>query len=136
VGALVPTLVLAVAAAAGFVLLAPSIGRLLDSEDVATGMRWAAPGLFCFALNKVLLGVVNGLRRMRAFAVYSSLRYLLIAGGLALAAVLDASAGELPLLWTFAEGALLVILVIELVATVRLRQCSGWSHWIGRHVDY
>ena len=40
------------------------------------------PGLFCFAINKVLLGVVNGLRRMRAFAIYTSLRYVLIAIGL------------------------------------------------------
>ena len=39
-------------------------------------MLWAAPGLFCFAINKVLFGVVNGLRRMRAFAIYTSLRYI------------------------------------------------------------
>ena len=33
-----------------------SIAAWLESPDVAVGMAWAAPGLFFFALNKVLLG--------------------------------------------------------------------------------
>ena len=81
VGALVPNIVLAVDARVLFVAMRHPVGRLLDSDAVAEGMLWATPGLFCFALNKVLFGVVNGLRRMRAFAVYTSLRYLLIAVG-------------------------------------------------------
>src|SRR5438552_4267110 len=52
VGALVPNLALAMLATAAFVALHGAIGRLLDSEAVATGMLWAAPGLFCFAINK------------------------------------------------------------------------------------
>lgn len=136
VGALVPTIVIAAFSTLAFVLLAPAIGDLLDSPDVVTGVRWAAPGLFCFAVNKVLLGVVNGLRRMRAFAVYQSLRYMLIAIGLGLVAAFDATAGQLPVLWTFTEGVLLVILVIELVTTVTLARCVGWMKWARSHVDY
>ena len=70
-----------------FVALRGPFAALLGSDAVAEGMLWAAPGLFCFAVNKVLFGVVNGLRRMRAFAVYTSLRYLLIAAGLVVARV-------------------------------------------------
>jgi O-antigen/teichoic acid export membrane protein len=136
VGAIVPTLALAAVTTAGFVLVAPSISDLLDSPGVATGMRWAAPGLFCFALTKILLGVVNGLRRMRAFAVYTSLRYLLIAVGLALAYGFDATAAQLPAIWTFTEGVLLVVLIVDLVATVALARCAGWSRWVRIHVDY
>jgi stage V sporulation protein B len=136
VGALVPAIAIAILSTLGFVLLAPAIGELLDSSEVAIGMRWAAPGLFCFAINKVLLGVVNGLRRMRAFAVYQSLRYLLIAVGLGVAAALDATAAELPLLWTVTEGVLLVVLVIELVATVSLSRSAGWAPWMKKHVNY
>src|SRR5688572_3038205 len=84
-GALVPSLVLAVAATALWLAARGPISALHGSEAVAEGMLWATPGLFCFAINKVLLGVVNGLRRMRAFAVYTSLRYILIAVGLVIA---------------------------------------------------
>lgn len=85
VGALIPNLVLAAVATAAFVLLRGPIGDLVHSTLVPEGILWATPGLFCFAINKTLLGVVNGLRRMRAFAVYTSLRYLLIGIGIALA---------------------------------------------------
>lgn len=136
VGAVVPTLALALLMTAAFAGLAPSIGNLLDSPDVATGMLWATPGLFCFAINKVLLGVVNGLRRMRAFAVYTSLRYVLIAIGLVLAYIYGATPAQLPVIWTFTEGALLLVLLVELVSTVTLTRCAGWASWARKHVEY
>jgi O-antigen/teichoic acid export membrane protein len=136
VGALVPTVAIACLATAVFLLVAPAVGVLLDSPEVAVGMRWAAPGLFCFAINKVLLGVVNGLRRMRAFAVYSALRYVLIAFGLLACGLAGATAGQLPVLWTITEGLLLVVLVGELVMTVSLRRGAGWMRWARTHVDF
>lgn len=136
VGALVPTACLAVVATGVFLVAAPHVASLLDSEQVAAGMRWAAPGLFCFAVNKVLLCVVNGLRRMRAFAIYTSLRYLLIALGLVLARVQGASPAQLPVIWTFTEGALLLVLLGELVATVSLSRARGWARWARAHVAY
>ena len=137
VGALVPNVVLAAAATGAFVALHGAIGRLLDSERVATGILWAAPGLFCFAVNKVLLGIVNGLRRMRAFAVYTSLRYILIAVGLVIARAAELADDQLPVVWTFVEGSLLVVLVVELAVTVRLRRgLAGWTTWARMHLDY
>jgi len=136
VGALVPNLVLAAAATLGFVALRPLVVRWLDSPAVGEGMLWAAPGLFCFAINKVLLGVVNGLRRMRAFAIYTSLRYLLIAAGLGLARAADLASEHVAAIWTFTEAALLVVLACELVATVSLARGRGWTAWVGRHLGY
>ncbi len=136
VGALLPTVAIAGIATLAFVLIAPAIGDLLDSPEVATGMRWAAPGLAAFAINKVLLGVVNGLRRMRAFAIYQALRYLGIAGGLGLCAALGATPGQLPSLWTFTEVLLLVVLVVELVSTVSLTRGRGWLAWARSHLDF
>lgn len=126
VGALVPNVVLAAAATAVFVAVRHPIGDLLQSETVAEGMLWAAPALFCFAINKVLLGVVNGLRRMRAFAVYTSLRYVLIAIGLGVCHGLRVPAAQLPMIWTITEGTLLLVLVVELLATVSLARAAGW----------
>ena len=137
VGALIPGLALAAAATALYVALHRPVGDLLGSEAVATGMLWSAPALFCFAVNKLLLGVVNGLRRMRAFAVYTSLRYLLIGGGLLIARSWHLEAAQLPVIWTFAEGVLLLVLIVELLATVRLaRGRAGWTSWARRHIAF
>jgi O-antigen/teichoic acid export membrane protein len=136
VGALVPNLALAAAVTALYVALRRPIGTLVGSERVASGILWSAPGLFCFAINKVLLGIVNGLRRMRAFAVYTSLRYLLIGGGLVAARAWGLEAAQLPVIWTISEGVLLVVLVGELLATVRLARGGAWTSWARRHLGY
>ena len=136
VGALVPNVVLAAGATVAFVALRGPIAELLDSDAVAEGILWAAPGLFCFAINKVLFGVVNGLRRMRAFAVYTSLRYLLIATGVVIARVEHVAADHLAVIWTFTEGTLLLVLLGELVATVQLARGAGWTAHARAHVDY
>jgi O-antigen/teichoic acid export membrane protein len=136
VGALVPGTLLSALATGTFLLVAPAVGRLLDSPEVAAGMMWAAPGLFCFALNKILFGVVNGLRRMRAFAVYTSLRYILIAIGLVLARVMHAQPEQLPVIWTFTEGVLLLVMIVELLTTVAVSRCAGWMRWARSHLDF
>jgi O-antigen/teichoic acid export membrane protein len=137
VGALIPNLGLAAAATGLYVALHRPIGALLDSDAVATGILWSAPALFCFAVNKVLLCVVNGLRRMRAFAVYTSLRYLLIGGGLLGARWWRLDAEQLPVIWTLTESVLLLVLIGELLATVRLgRGLAGWTSWARRHLNY
>ena len=55
VGALVPNVVLAAAAAVAFVVLRHPIGNLVHSTLVPVGILWATPGLFCFSLNKTCL---------------------------------------------------------------------------------
>ena len=136
VGALVPNLALAVVTTAAFVALRHPIGELVHSELVPDGLLWATPALFCFAINKTLMGVCNGLRRMRAFAVYTSLRYLLIAAGLGIAIAWDLRPEQLPVIWSISEGVLMLVLIVELVATVSLRRCRGWTTWAKRHIDY
>jgi O-antigen/teichoic acid export membrane protein len=136
VGALVPNLVLAAAATTGFVAVRPLIVRWLDSPAVGEGMLWAAPGLFCFVINKLLFGVVNGLRRMRAYAVYCSLRYVLIAAAVGIARATDLAAEHLAAIWSFTEAGLLLVMLGELVATVSLPRARGWTAWTRHHLGY
>src|SRR6185503_17370445 len=96
------------------------------SEAVADGMLVAAPGLFCFWINKVLFNVVNGLRRMRAFAVYTSLRYALIAAGVIAARLLDVGGSRIAIVWTITECTMFVVLGIEVIATVSLARATRW----------
>ena len=136
IGALVPTIVAATLATAVFVLGRHAVASLLDSASIAEGMLWAAPGLFCFTLNKVLLGVVNGRGRMRAFAVFTSLRYALIAVGLVIAIAIEARSEQLPGLWALTEGVVLVVLLGELVITVPLHHGAGWRAWVFKHIRF
>lgn len=136
VGALVPGVVLAAAATGLWLLARGPISQLHGSRAVAEGMLWATPGLFCFAVNKILLGVVNGLRRMRAYAAYTSLRYLLIGAGLGISRAVDLHPDHLPVIWTLAEGTLLLVLTVELFATVSVRRCAGWRRWMREHLGY
>lgn len=135
-GALAPSVVLGAAMAAVFFAARGPVGRLLESPAVAVGITWATPALFCFIVNKVLLGVVNGLSRMRAYAVYTSLRYVSIALGLGLAWQLELPAEALPGVWTFSEGLLLLVLAVELFATVSFRSTAGWLDRAREHLGY
>jgi O-antigen/teichoic acid export membrane protein len=136
IGALVPNVVIAAATTGAFVLVRGAVAALHDSSAVAEGMLWAAPGLFCFAINKVLFSVVNGLRRMRAYAVYTSLRYLCIAASLLIAHAVDLAAAHLSVIWTITEGTVLLVLSGELLASVTVARARGWRSWIGRHLDF
>ncbi|NVJ91207.1 MAG: oligosaccharide flippase family protein [Methylocystaceae bacterium] len=50
------------------------IGDVLDSPATATGIALTAPGLFLFSVNKVLLGILNGQRKMRFYAIGQAIR--------------------------------------------------------------
>ncbi len=73
---------------------------------------------------------------MRAFAVYTSLRYVLIGIGIIMAHIWNAPPDHLAVIWTFTEGTLLVVLICELLATVQLRRARGWFGWTKKHVSY
>jgi O-antigen/teichoic acid export membrane protein len=136
VGALVPNVVLAAAITGAFVALREPVSSLLHSKEVGEGMLVAAPGLFCFSINKVLFNVVNGLRRMRAFAVYTSLRYSLIAVGVVVAHVMKLPVGRIAVVWSITECTMFLVLTVELIATVDLSRASSWRGWMRRHLDF
>jgi hypothetical protein len=134
VGALPPTVVLAALVSGLFYLGRHGVAELLDSPGVAVGMEAATPGLFCFAINKQLLAIVNGLSRMRAFAVYQALRYLLILLGFLLVWRLGWNSDQISFVWTFAEGLLLVVLSVEVGILVAWRRARGVLAWGREHL--
>ncbi len=133
--ALLPALLSSALFALLFYALRETIAGWYASPDVAAGVAAAAPGLFCFGVNKVLLGVTNGLRRMRAFAIYQSLRYVLMPLGVLVSGWLGLPSAQVSFLFTFAEGALLLVLLGELLVQVPLPGPSCVPH-VRAHVSY
>ena len=135
-GAVLP----AVLGSAVFAVLFDALRHVIAEDwykdpSVAAGIRAAAPGLFFFGVNKVALGVVNGLRRMRAFAVYQSLRYALMPVGALVAHALGMPAEEAAFLFTFSEGILFAALAVELATQIE-RPGRGWLSHAGEHIQF
>jgi O-antigen/teichoic acid export membrane protein len=129
-GGVVPTLLLSGATALAFYLARDAIAAYYESPRVALGIEAAAPGLFFFALNKVLLAVVNGLQRMRAYAIYQSARYLGMLAGFFVALALGFPSERVAFVFTFAESLLFVALAIEVSLQARWelsRRALKWS---------
>jgi O-antigen/teichoic acid export membrane protein len=131
-----PTLLLASVATAGFYLSRDWIAGLLDSPGVAVGIAWATPGLFFFAVNKVLLAATNGLRRMRVFAVFNALRYVLILVGLLVAIALDFESDALAFVFSFSECLLFLGLAVEVGLQLERAPGREWIHWSFEHLRY
>jgi len=135
-GSLPPTLALATLFTAAFYFARVPLGELLQSPGVAEGMAAATPGLFFFALNKVGMSVVNAAQRMRAFAIYTSLRYVLMVAGLGVAAWSGMSSDRLAFLFTFAEAILFVPLAIEFWRQMDGKIAPTWRAWRREHLSY
>ena len=115
------------------------IGRTLDSPSVALGLTFAIPGLAFFALNKVLLMVLNGLRNMRAFALFQTLRYVLILAGVISIMLLGYPGSHLPLSLTMAEVALFVALMLYInikLFRIRFSLAPEMRNWFRRHISF
>ncbi len=136
VGALLPAIVLAAAVTVLMFAGRHMVGGWLESPVVAEGILYAAPGLACFVINKLLISVVNGLGRMRAFAIYTTLRYAMIGVSLGIAGALDLDAIHLPIIWTITEGTLLIALLVEVGLTVKFSRAAGWRPWVVEHLRF
>ena len=113
--------------------LAGWIGNMFDSAAVRHGVLWVIPGIWCFAVNKILLFSLNGLRHMRFYAVGNSLRFLLILASLIVLTALHVDGSLLTLCFSIAEFALLPVLAVYLFREY------PWSFknarfWAGKHL--
>jgi len=55
-----------------------SFSGFFKSPEVALALKSLIIGLPLFSLNKVSMGLLNGLRKMKSYAVYQSLRWILL----------------------------------------------------------
>jgi O-antigen/teichoic acid export membrane protein len=112
------------------------VARFLSSPDVAIGIYYIVPGLILFAFNKTLIGILNGLRQMKAFAFFQGLRYLLMVGFIVYLIATGAMSRSLPLAFSYAEAVLFVGLFAY---TKRYFGFIGFKQWqggFGKHFQF
>jgi O-antigen/teichoic acid export membrane protein len=106
-----------------------AIGRFLKSPQVAVGIAWAVPGLFLFAVNKVLLNSINALRWMKSFAILRALRAVTMMVFVLVSCMLRFPAERLPMALSAAE---LAVLLASLALIVKRGYLAGPFHGLGR----
>lgn len=135
--ALVPTVALALPCAVAFWLAGPLVGAVVNSADVARGMTWAAPGVFLFAVNKVLLNAINGMQWMRWYAVLTALRAVGLVGTLVFLERIGASPPMLSFILTGAEALVFVAALIPLLGRLHLKFSGETARsWIRPHLSF
>jgi O-antigen/teichoic acid export membrane protein len=138
-GSLALVLALGGLATLAYLLAREPVARALESPGVATGIALSAPGLLFFAVNKVLLSALNGLRRMRSFAVFTGLRYALIVAGLGAWLANDPArvrGDGIAFVFTFSEGLLLLGLAVEVGRQLSFPVGGEWKAWVGPHLRF
>lgn len=136
VGAVLATIPLALASGAALWFARGGLARLVDSPALAVGLALAVPGLAAFALNKVLLAVLNGTGWLRLYAALQAARMGLLVGSVVLLSALGASGAHLAVSFSIAEGTLLGVLAVCCARYWRLTAIAGLVPWARRHLDF
>ncbi len=113
-----------------------SVAAILTSPGMVSAVAWLSPGLFFFTVNKVLLNGLNGLRRMKAYAVLQALRYLLMAGGVFVLAGIGWPGDSLSVVFTVAEFILFLCCLASLFPFFIPLKLDGSRRWILRHMEF
>lgn len=91
-------------------VLAKPVGFLLGSTLVEAGLFVVAPGVTLFALNKLLLGILNGLQKNKTYAFYNGLRYALVLSSLLIVVFFEAPGKYVPAIFVIPEIILVLLL--------------------------
>ena len=112
------------------------ISFFLQSKSVLSGMRIISVGLFFFSINKTLFGIINGLKRMKEFAIYQTLRYVLILLGLYISILYSINGKYLPFVFSFSESILFITLTIALSKYLKWHRAKDINFWFKRHLSF
>lgn len=113
--------------------LTPAITNIYRHlPDLEAAWLILVPGLFFFALNKFLFGVINGMAHMRAFAVFQSMRYVFVMLVLIGLMLLQRPGFQLTATLTIAEILLFPVLIFYVLRKAgfrfSLRSSKWWQH--------
>ncbi len=117
--------------------LIDNIAIFFNSENLKKGLFSIIPAVFFGSLNKVFLfGILNGLRRMEEFAIFQSLRYLMILLGLFIFIYLPLEACYLPIIVSFSEIILFFIMLYRIFNNINFLYSKNILIWSYRHLIF
>lgn len=117
-------------------LFSSQISRWFGSPGLAAGILYIIPGLFFFSINKVLLSILNGLSRMRIYAIYQSLRYITIVAGLLVITALQLPGESLMLSFTIAELVLFIAMLPAIYREFAMPPLHTLRRYLRVHFDF
>jgi O-antigen/teichoic acid export membrane protein len=117
--------------------LTPLVAYIYKIDGISTSWLIMLPGLWCFSINKVLLSIINGAEHMRAFAIFQTLRFMLVLSALAIVLAHRAAS---PLLFGVISGSEILLLPF-LALYIRRRILVRWDWgggraWLARHLSF
>lgn len=117
-------------------LVTPGLAWIFELDDLPAAWLMALPGLWCFALNKVLLAYFNGLGEMRLFALFQSGRYVAMLIAVAILTALVTDGKYLSAILSVAEVVLFFAMAPIAVARLRALPRDNSASWRKRHIRF
>jgi O-antigen/teichoic acid export membrane protein len=111
-------------------------GTALYSAGVAEGVMLMLPGLWCFAVNKVLLNALNGIQANTLYAAFVGLRYLLVLLFLLAAIAMGMRGEQLGVILSGSEATLLLALAIACLRRFPGVARTAGRDWIAAHRSF
>lgn len=133
---LVLTLLLSVGVVA---LVYPFLGYLasfFDSKMLENGLFYCLWGIVFFSLNKVLLAYVNGVRKMKAFAIFTFLRFLFMFGFLLGIIFTDKTPILITGIFALTELLLFILLIIYTLIYFRVKINANVWAFVKKHFQF
>lgn len=106
-----------------------------DRPELLYSVRIVILALGFFSANKVVLGCLNGISHMKAYAVFQSLRYICIAASIWVLAVLGVQGKFLTFCFLIAEGVVLLSSILYLMGKNLLKPVFD-QHMLLRHLKF
>ena len=108
---------------------------LFIDDELISYLYLTIPALFFFSINKVSLNYLNGLSRMKEYAVFQSLRYILIIVSIVITVLLKFPGKYLVLCFLVSEFILFAVIALYAIKTHYIK-LSLDKKWIKEHFRY
>ena len=117
--------------------LIDKVAIIFNSENLKKGLFSIIPAIFFGSFNKVFLfGILNGLRRMKEFAIIQSLRYLIILLGLFIFINIPIEGCYLPIIVSFSEIIIFLIMLFKIITKINFLYAKNFLRWSYRHLVF
>ena len=104
-------------------------------EELKESLQAVLPALIFFSQNKVILGYLNGLSRMKVYAIFQALRNIFISVSILFLALCKTKGVLISRCFLLAESVLFIISVVYLLIQ-RLLLPKLAKEWLNKHINF